>query len=175
MGSAADISENEDTGAEHLDMVIIGAGISGIGAAWYLRAPAARQDVRDPGEPREQRRHVGPVPLPRHPLGLGPAHLRLRLQAVGEREVDRGRPGDPRLHPRDRERERDRPHIRFGHRVVRASWSSEEALLDVEAQRSDTGETVTLKCSWLFGAAGYYRYEQGYLPTSRASSAFRAR
>jgi len=54
--------------------------------------------------------------------------------------------------------------IRFQHRVVRADWSSADARWTVEAERTDTGERVGLSCSFLFGCAGYYRYDEGYLP-----------
>ena len=69
--------------------------------------PADKQpghSLRDPRGARGHRRHLGPVPLPGHPLGLRPAHLRLRVQAVDGREGDRRRRRDPRLHPRDRAR-----------------------------------------------------------------------
>ena len=54
--------------------------------------------------------------------------------------------------------------IRFHHRVVRAEWSSEDARWTVDAERTDTGETVQLTCSFLYGCTGYYRYDEGYLP-----------
>ncbi len=61
----------------------------------------ARQELRDPRDARGPRRHLGPVPLPGYPLGLGPAHLRLRVQAVDGREGDRRRPLDQGLRARD--------------------------------------------------------------------------
>ena len=51
------------------------------------------QALRHPGRSRRDRRHLGPVPLSRHPLGQRPLHLRLRLQALA-RATDRDRPGD---------------------------------------------------------------------------------
>jgi cation diffusion facilitator CzcD-associated flavoprotein CzcO len=54
--------------------------------------------------------------------------------------------------------------IRFGHRVVGADWSTEQTRWTVEAQHTDTGETVRLSCSFLFMCSGYYRYEEGYTP-----------
>ena len=66
--------------------------------------------------------------------------------------------------------------IRFHHRVVRAEWSSEDARWTVEAERTDTGETVQLTCSFLYGCTGYYRYDEGYLPRVRGhASASRGR
>jgi cation diffusion facilitator CzcD-associated flavoprotein CzcO len=54
-------------------------------------------------------------------------------------------------------------HIRFGHRVVGARWSSEDARWTVTAERED-GETVELTCGFFFGCSGYYRYDEGYSP-----------
>ena len=96
------------TALEHVDLLIVGAGISGIGAAYHLQNEPSRQDVRDPRGARCDRRHLGPVPLPGDPLGLRPAHVRLRVQALAAGQGDRRRRGDPRLPARDRQRERDR-------------------------------------------------------------------
>jgi cation diffusion facilitator CzcD-associated flavoprotein CzcO len=54
--------------------------------------------------------------------------------------------------------------IRFHHRVVRSEWSSAEARWTVEAERSDTGETVSITCNFLLMCSGYYRYDEGYTP-----------
>ncbi|HEX3324545.1 MAG TPA: NAD(P)/FAD-dependent oxidoreductase, partial [Solirubrobacterales bacterium] len=54
--------------------------------------------------------------------------------------------------------------IRFNHRVVSAEWSSADDRWTVEAERSDTGETVRLTCGFLFICSGYYRYDEGYSP-----------
>ncbi len=164
MSSAADISEQEGGTAERLDMVIIGAGISGIGAAWYLehRLPGKTYTIL---ESREQ--SGGTWDLFRYPGIRSDSDLHTYGFAfkpwVNEKSIADG----PAILDYIRETASESGidgHIRLGHHVVRASWSSEEALWTVEAQRNDTGETVVLKCSWLFGAAGYYRYEQGYLP-----------
>jgi cation diffusion facilitator CzcD-associated flavoprotein CzcO len=64
-------------------------------------------------------------------------------------------------------------HIRFGHPVARAEWSSEEARWTVTAERTDTGETVELTCDFLFGCTGYYRYDEGYTPEFEGTERFR--
>ena len=56
------------------------------------------------------------------------------------------------------------PHIRLGHRVVRAEWSSEKARWTVEIARAGDGETFEMTARWLFAASGYYRYDEGYTP-----------
>jgi cation diffusion facilitator CzcD-associated flavoprotein CzcO len=54
--------------------------------------------------------------------------------------------------------------IRFHHRVTRAQWCSDEARWTVDAQRLDTGETVQMTCNFLQMCSGYYRYDEGYTP-----------
>jgi monooxygenase len=54
--------------------------------------------------------------------------------------------------------------IRFGHRVERASWSTETSRWTVEARRTDTGEVVRLTCRFLMTCSGYYDYAEGYTP-----------
>ena len=54
--------------------------------------------------------------------------------------------------------------IRFGHRVVRAEWSTAESRWTVEAERTDSGETVQLTCGYLWNCTGYYSYDEGYTP-----------
>jgi len=164
MASAAVTDEHEGTATERLDMVIVGAGMSGIGAAWYLqhRLPGKTFAIlenrestggtwdlfRYPGIRSDSDLHTyGYAFKPwtdEKSIADGPAILSYIRETASEHGID--------------------SHIRFGHRVVSASWSSEDALWTVQAQRNDTGEMVALECSWLFGAAGYYRYEQGYLP-----------
>jgi cation diffusion facilitator CzcD-associated flavoprotein CzcO len=61
--------------------------------------------------------------------------------------------------------------IRFGHRVVRAEWSSEETRWTVEAERED-GEAVCVTCDYLWVCSGYYRYDEGFTPRFEGSERF---
>src|SRR4051794_27287702 len=63
--------------------------------------------------------------------------------------------------------------IRYHHRVVAAEWSSEDARWTVTAERTDTGETVLLTCSWLSVCAGYYRYAEGFRPHFEGEESYR--
>src|SRR4030095_9142297 len=81
----------------------------------------------------------------------GPAILRYVKETAAEYGVDR--------------------HIRFGHRAVRAAWSSEDSAWTVEAERAATGETARLAANFVLRAAifvlmcaGYSSYERGYTP-----------
>jgi cation diffusion facilitator CzcD-associated flavoprotein CzcO len=64
------------------------------------------------------------------------------------------------------------PHIRFGHRIDRAEWSSEDARWRITAERED-GERVTLTCSFFWGCSGYYSYEDPYAPEFPGAGDFR--
>ena len=161
--------------AEHVDVLIVGAGISGIDAACRLRE-------RCPGKTFaivEARGEIGGTwDLFRFPgirsdsdmftLSFPFRPWRGAQAIVGGAEI--------REYVRDTAREHgvDRA-IRFHHRVVRADWSAEEARWRVEIERSDTGETVYLSCGFLFGCTGYYRYEAGYAPEFPGTERFRGR
>jgi monooxygenase len=150
--------------SEHVDVLIVGAGLSGIGAAHHLqeRCPGksyaifeAREDIggtwdlfRYPGIRSDSDMHT---------LGY-----RFRPWTDDESIAEGGKILD---YIRDTAREGAiEPRIRLRHRVLAASWSSLEARWTVEAERTDTGETVTVTCGFLFVNSGYYRYDQGYTP-----------
>jgi monooxygenase len=149
---------------EHLDVLIVGAGLSGIGAAHHLqeRCPeksyAILEARGDLGGTWDLFRYPGiRSDSDMHTLGY-----RFRPWTAAKSIAD----GESILqYVRETAREAgiDR-HIRFHHRVIAAAWSSEEALWSVEAERADTGERVGFTCGFLLVNSGYYRYDQGYSP-----------
>jgi monooxygenase len=62
--------------------------------------------------------------------------------------------------------------IRFRHRVRRASWSSKDSLWTIEAERGDEREPVRLTCRFLFGCTGYYDYANGHAPAFPGAESF---
>jgi cation diffusion facilitator CzcD-associated flavoprotein CzcO len=149
---------------QHVDVLVVGAGLSGIAAAHYVqdRCPWASYAVF------EARDAIGGTwDLFRYPgirsdsdmFTLGYSFrpwTRDRSIAEGGDILDYIR-ATAAAEGIDR-------HIRFGHRVERADWSTEDGRWHVTARRTDTDETFTFTCGWLFSCAGYYRYDHGYLP-----------
>jgi cation diffusion facilitator CzcD-associated flavoprotein CzcO len=149
---------------EHVDVLIVGAGLSGIGAAHHLqeRCPGksyaileAREDLggtwdlfRYPGIRSDSDMHtLGYRFRPwteAKTIADGSAILRYVRETASEAGIDR--------------------RVRFNHRVLSAEWSSAESRWTVEAECTDSGETVRLSCGFVFVCSGYYRYDEGYTP-----------
>ena len=66
-------------------------------------------------------------------------------------------------------------HIRFGHHVKRAAWSTAEARWTVETERTDTKEICRFTCNFLFMCSGYYNYDAGYTPDFAGTGQFQGR
>jgi cation diffusion facilitator CzcD-associated flavoprotein CzcO len=149
---------------EHLDVLIVGAGLSGIGAAHHLqeRCPGKSYAIL------EAREDIGGTwDLFRYPGIRSDSDMHTLGYRFRPWTDDQSIADGPKIldYIRDTAREDGiEPHIRLQHRVLAASWSSAEARWTVEAERTDTGETVTVTCGFLFVNSGYYRYDQGYTP-----------
>lgn len=156
--------------AEHVDVVIVGAGISGISAAWHLqeRCPSKSYVIL------ERRDNLGGTwDLFKYPgirsdsdmftLGFrfkpwtsqkaiadGPSIMNYLNEAVHENGIDK--------------------NIRLGHRMVGVEWSSADNLWTVQVETVDGLSEIT--CSFLFACSGYYNYDQGYSPEFPGSADF---
>ncbi|MGZ4656067.1 MAG: flavin-containing monooxygenase [Blastococcus sp.] len=152
------------TPREDVDVLIVGAGLSGIGAACHL------QEER-PGKTYailESRGAIGGTwDLFRYPgirsdsdmftLGYGFRPWKDSKSIADGASIKR--------YIEETAREYGvQDNIRFHHQVVSADWSTQDARWTVTARRSDTGETVTLTCTWLSACSGYYRYDEGFRP-----------
>jgi cation diffusion facilitator CzcD-associated flavoprotein CzcO len=158
-----------------LDVLVVGAGISGISAAWHLQTmcPGRRfaiVEARDtlggtwdlfryPGVRSDSDMYtLGFSFRPwrsDHSIAEAPEIWQYLNDTVREFGIDR--------------------HIRYGHRVQHASWSSADALWTVQMQRTGSAEAVTLRCKFLFMCSGYYRYDQGYTPAFAGIESFQGR
>ena len=147
-----------------VDVLIVGAGISGIGAAYYLQRehPGRSYAILE-----ARGASGGTWDLFRYPGIRSDSDLQtFGYEFKPWRDEDAIASADKILaYLRETATEHgidDR--IRYHHRVRTASWSSETARWTVEVERGDTGERATLSCNWLFCASGYYRYDEGFTP-----------
>src|ERR1039458_561754 len=160
---------------EHVDVLIVGAGLSGIGAGYHLQANCPEKTYAI----LEARDCIGGTwDLFRYPgirsdsdmytLGYSfrPWHEAKSI-ADGSSILDyiRATAGDGGIDER----------VRFNHRVVRAEWSSADSHWLVEAERGDTQETVRLSAGFLMMCSGYYRYDEGYTPDFQGTERFEGR
>jgi monooxygenase len=164
--SESSIEQPTETEAptEHVDVLIVGAGVSGIGCAYHLQS-------KQPGKSYiilEGRDAIGGTwDLFRYPGIRSDSDLHTFGYAfkpwLGEKAIADG-PDILRYIRETASENRIERHIRLGHKVLRASWRSEDARWTVEARRADTDTMVRFTCGWLFCASGYYRYDEGYTP-----------
>src|SRR5262249_8098214 len=150
---------------EHFDVVIIGAGLSGIGAAYRIQTqcPGKRYAILEArsaiGGTWDLFRYPGvrsdsdmfTLGYPFRPwkdakaIADGPAILKYVRDTAREFGIDK--------------------NVRFEHRLLSASWSSESARWLLEVEDMASGKTVQYTCSFLYGCTGYYRYDSGYAPS----------
>jgi len=149
---------------EHFDVIVVGAGISGISAGYHL------------GERRADRSYLvlearddlgGTWDLFRYPGIRSDSDmytLGFRFYPwSGDQAIADGDAILSYLHDTVQRFGIDR-HIRFGHQVRRARWDSERAQWEVEAVERSTGRALRFTCGFLFMCSGYYAYEQGHTP-----------
>jgi len=158
---------------EHFDVLVVGAGISGIGAGYYLstRSPdrsfAILEGRPDLGGTWDLFRYPGirsdsdmftlgysfkPWTEPKA-IADGPAILRYLQETAAEYGIDK--------------------RIRYNHHVKRAAWSTGDATWTVEAETPDG--PVTLTCNFLFMCACYYNYARGHSPDFAGTEDFKGR
>ncbi|MCC2655215.1 MAG: ethA [Panacagrimonas sp.] len=158
---------------DHFDVLIVGAGISGIGAAYHLQTqcPTKRYAILEGRESMggtwDLFRYPGirsdsdmfTLGFPFHPwkeakaIADGPAILRYLRETAQTYGIDR--------------------HIRYQHKVVRADWSSTDAQWTVTVERGPATTPATLTCNFFYLCSGYYRYDQGYMPGFPGQDAFK--
>ncbi len=149
--------------AEHFDVLIVGAGISGVGAAYHLtqQCPGRRFVVleglesfggtwlmhRYPGIRSDSDLYTFGYrfkPWTGPPIATAEEILTYMGEVIDDNDLGQ--------------------HIRYGHKITRAEWSSEENLWTLDGIRSDTGEAVHFTANFLWMCQGYYRHSQGYTP-----------
>ena len=156
----------------HVDVLIIGGGLSGVAAAYHLqkKCPAKSFAIL------EARPRIGGTwdlfqyPGIRSDSDMFTLGYSFRPWMEGEAIADGGKILDY-IKQTAAEFGIDKK-IQFGMRAKRAVWSTREATWTIEAERAEDGTTVQLTCNFLFACSGYYDYDQGYLPSFEGSERF---
>jgi cation diffusion facilitator CzcD-associated flavoprotein CzcO len=147
---------------EHVDVLIVGAGISGIGVAYHLQEKHPEKNYLI----LEARDSIGGTwDLFRYPGIRSDSDLHTFGYSFRPWIEDRSIADAPSIlnYIRDTASAYGiNEQMRFGHRVTSATWSSTEQQWTVEVQAG--GERVVFTADWLFGACGYYSYEAGFTP-----------
>ena len=148
---------------EHFDVLIVGAGISGVGGAYHLTQQCPGKSFvvletqdsfggtwwthRYPGIRSDSDLHTFGYRF--KPWTSAPIATAAEIRSyMGEVIEENGLA----------------PHIRYHHKISAASWSSEQNLWTVEVTKTDTGETVRFTTNFLWMCQGYYRHTEGYTP-----------
>jgi monooxygenase len=148
----------------HFDLLIVGAGLSGIGAGYHLQTDCPNKSYAI----LEARESIGGTwDLFRYPGVRSDSDMYTLGYSFRPWEEAKAIADGPSILNYIRQTAKDYgidQKIRFGHRVKRASWSSADARWTVEAERGASKETVHLTCNFLFLCSGYYNYTEGYTP-----------
>ncbi len=157
---------------EHFDVLIVGAGISGVGAGYHLKTQAPKKKFvileayesfggtwhmhRYPGVRSDSDlytfgyRHkpwVGP------PIASRDEILKYMEEVIAENDLAQ--------------------HIRYRHKITSAKWSTAKKRWTVNAERLDTGEALTFTAKFLWMCQGYYKHSEGYAPEWPRMETFR--
>jgi cation diffusion facilitator CzcD-associated flavoprotein CzcO len=148
---------------EHFDVLIVGAGISGVGGAYHLTTQRPEKTFvvleamesfggtwlthKYPGIRSDSDLYTFGYrfkPWTGAPIATAAEILKYMGEVIDDNGLDR--------------------HIRYHHKIHTASWSSDTNLWTLEATRTDTGDTVRFTTNFLWMCQGYYRHSQGYTP-----------
>ena len=160
---------------EHLDVLIVGAGLSGIGAGYHLQTHCPRRSYAIL-EGRES--SGGTWDLFRYPGIRSDSDMFTLGYSFRPWQEAKAIADGPSILNYVRETARDHGidrKIRFKHQVQSASWSSRDARWTVEARRGPDHESVRFTCNFLYMCAGYYSYQGGYEPEFPGRARFTGR
>jgi cation diffusion facilitator CzcD-associated flavoprotein CzcO len=148
---------------EHFDVLIVGAGISGVGGAYHLTTQCPDKSFvvlealdnyggtwwthRYPGIRSDSDLHTFGYrfkPWTSAPIATAAEILAYMGEVIAENNLA--------------------PHIRYSHKILSANWSSERNQWTIEATRTDTNAAVQFTANFLWMCQGYYRHSEGYTP-----------
>jgi cation diffusion facilitator CzcD-associated flavoprotein CzcO len=148
---------------EHFDIIIVGAGISGVGGAYHLTKECPDKSFvvlealenfggtwwthRYPGIRSDSDLHTFGYrfkPWTSAPIASSEEIRKYMGEVIEENDLA--------------------PHIRYRHRIESAQWSSETNLWTVQVRQVESGELLQMSAAFLWMCQGYYRHSQGYTP-----------
>jgi cation diffusion facilitator CzcD-associated flavoprotein CzcO len=164
-----------DKPLEHLDVIVVGAGLSGVGAGYHLQTKAPQKSYAI----LEARESIGGTwDLFRYPGIRSDSDMYTLGYSFKPWTSDKSIADGPDILAYVREtaaENRIDEKIRFNHRVVGADWSTPEQRWTVTVERTDTGETIKLTAGFVLMCSGYYRYDEGYTPKFAGTDRFKGR
>jgi cation diffusion facilitator CzcD-associated flavoprotein CzcO len=159
---------------EHFDVLIVGAGISGVGSAYHLTTQLPDTSFvvletqesfggtwlthRYPGIRSDSDLHTFGYrfkPWTTAPIATAAEILSYMGEVIAENGLEK--------------------HIRYKHKISSANWSSATNLWTIQAVRTDSGEAVTFTANFLWMCQGYYRHSEGYTPEWKGVESFKGR
>ena len=172
--AAVQDTRNSDTAATHVDVLIVGAGISGIGSAYHLQEQCPGKsyvilEMKDTfGGTWETHKYPGVrsdsdlytfgyrfKPWVGPPIATADEIRKYMAEVIDDNDIAR--------------------HIRYRHKILRARWSSRDNIWTVEATQLETGDTVVFTTNFLWMCQGYYRHDEGYTPEWEGMETFKGR
>ncbi|APR77562.1 monooxygenase, flavin-binding family protein [Minicystis rosea] len=160
---------------EHFDVLVIGAGLSGIGAAYHLQTlcPTRTYAILEGREAIGGTWDLFRYPGIRSDSDMFTLGYRFRPWRDGKAIADG--PSIKAYIESTAAENGIAEHIRFRHRVTRAEWSSAEARWLVTAEVGPERNEVRYTCNFLYACTGYYDYAKGYTPEFPGRERFRGR
>jgi cation diffusion facilitator CzcD-associated flavoprotein CzcO len=159
---------------EHFDVLIVGAGISGVGGAYHLTKQCPGKSFvvlealdnyggtwwthRYPGIRSDSDLHTFGYrfkPWTSAPIASAAEILAYMGEVIAENDLA--------------------PHIRYRRKIISANWSSKRNQWTIEATRTDTNEAVQFTTNFLWMCQGYYRHSEGYTPRWDGMDSFKGK
>ena len=157
------MSEAKQPTGEIFDVIILGAGLSGVGSAYHLQTQCPDKSYvvleglesfggtwlmhRYPGVRSDSDLYTFGYrfkPWLKSPIAPASEILDYIGEVIEENGIDR--------------------HIRYRHKVLSASWSTADACWTLTGERGEAGEPFEIKGRFLWMCQGYYRQSEGYTP-----------
>ena len=174
MASTKTRSKTAAEKTEHFDVMIVGAGISGVGSAYHLKQQCPGKSFvvleglesfggtwlmhRYPGIRSDSDLYTFGYrfkPWTGPPIATAEQILAYMGEVIDENDLDR--------------------HIRYAHTITSANWSNQENFWTLEGTRTDTGEPIRFTANFLWMCQGYYRHAEGYTPEWEGMEEFNGR